>query len=150
MNEANIPNPALKEFTILVGRWKTIGTHPYVPNVTFHGQSTFEWIEGGAFLVMRSEMDEPEIPSGIAIFGSDDADSRYFISYFDERGVSRQYECSMNGNELKWWRESDEFSQRFTITIAEDGASMRGGGEMSKDGGPWEQDLQLTYTRVET
>jgi hypothetical protein len=38
---------------------------------------------------MHSEIDEPEIPSGIAIIGSDDATDEFFMLYFDERGVSR-------------------------------------------------------------
>ncbi len=72
-NEASIPNPALQPLSALVGEWKTIGTHAEVPGTTFHGRASFKWIEGGAFLIWRSEIDEPEIPSGIAIFGSDNA-----------------------------------------------------------------------------
>jgi len=41
---------------------------------------------------MRSEIDEPGIPSGVAIVGSDDATGEYFMLYFDERGVSRKYD----------------------------------------------------------
>src|SRR5438034_9356528 len=78
-NEASIPNPALEPFAVLVGKWKTVGTHPLVPGTTFHGHTSFDWLEGGAFLVMHSEIDEPEIPSGIAIFGSDDAAGEYFM-----------------------------------------------------------------------
>ena len=55
-NEASIPNPALKAFGVLVGEWNTVGTHPLVPGTTFHGHASFEWIEGGAFLIMHSEI----------------------------------------------------------------------------------------------
>lgn len=41
-NEAAIPNHALKPFGILIGEWKTAGTHPYVPRVTFHGHTSFK------------------------------------------------------------------------------------------------------------
>ena len=84
-SEALKPNPALKALEGLVGRWETLGTHPYLPAKTLHGRATFEWIEEGAFLMMRSEIDEPEIPSGVAIFGSDDATGDFFMLYFDER-----------------------------------------------------------------
>src|ERR1700704_3163674 len=57
-HEAAIPNLALKPFDILIGEWKTIGTHPYLPNTTLHGHTSFKWIEGGAFLIMHSEIDE--------------------------------------------------------------------------------------------
>jgi hypothetical protein len=62
-HEATIPNPALKPLGILVGEWSTVGTHPLAPGTTFHGRASFEWLEGGAFLIMRSRIDEPGIPS---------------------------------------------------------------------------------------
>ena len=49
-NKAQIPNPALQQFNILVGEWKTTGKHPLVPHKTLEGKSFFNWIEGGAFL----------------------------------------------------------------------------------------------------
>ncbi|MGA7672008.1 MAG: hypothetical protein WBW04_16385 [Nitrolancea sp.] len=147
-HEARKPNPALKALEPLVGTWSTVGTHPLVPGTTFHGRSSFEWIEGGAFLLMRSEIDEPEIPSGIAIFGSDDAAGELFMSYFDEREISRKYDVAVERNVVRWWRDSPDFSQRVVLTIAEDGKTIHGQGEMSRDGGAWEPDLQLTYSRV--
>jgi hypothetical protein len=77
-HEAAIPNQSLKPFEILIGECKTTGTHPYMPNVTLHGRTSFKWMEGGAFLLMHSEIDEEGIPSGIAIFGSDDSTGEYF------------------------------------------------------------------------
>jgi hypothetical protein len=71
--KALVPNPALKPFGALLGEWQTAGSHPYVPKVTLHGRTSFEWLEGGAFLIMRSEIDEPHFPHGVAIFASDDA-----------------------------------------------------------------------------
>ena len=72
-HEASIPNRALARFSILVGESTTIGRHPLGPNTTFHGRTTFEWLEGGAFLIMHSEIDEPDIPTAVAMFGSDDS-----------------------------------------------------------------------------
>ena len=146
-NEARKPNPALKELEPLIGVWNTVGTHPLVPGKTFHGKTSFEWIEGGAFLLIRSEIDEPEIPSGIAIFGSDDGTGELFMSYFDERDVSRKYDVAIEGNVVRWWRDSPDFSQRMVLTISDDGKTMHSQGEMSRDGGSWELDLQLTYSR---
>ena len=71
-NEAAKPNRALEALSVLVGSWNTVGTHPLVPGKTFHGRTSFAWMEGGAFLIMHSEIDEPEIPSGIAVFGTDE------------------------------------------------------------------------------
>lgn len=147
-NEASIPNPALKPSSVLIGQWNTVGTHPMVPGTIFHGRASFEWFEGGAFLIMHSEIDEPEIPSGIAIFGSDDVTKKFFMLYFDERGVSRKYNVSFNGNTIMWWRNTPEFSQRMTCKVSDDENTIVSQGVMSKDRSNWEGDLELTYTRV--
>lgn len=144
-----IQNPGLTAFKPLIGTWATVGHHPMVPGVTFHGRTTFDWHEGGAFVIMRSEIDEPDIPSGIAIFGNDDKADTLSMLYFDERAVAREYQAKMEPQVLRWWRNTPEFSQRYTITIAHDTATMLGVGEMSKDGGPWGPDLSLTYTRID-
>jgi len=148
-NEAARPNPRLQMLSVLVGSWSTTGTHALVPGKTFHGRASFRWIEGGAFLVMHSQIDERDIPSGIAIFGTDDATGECSMLYFDERGVSRRYETRIEGNEWQWWRNADDFSQRFVGTISEDGRTIVSRGEYSRNGGPWEPDLALTYTRAE-
>ena len=69
--------------------------------------------------------------------------------YFDESGVSRKYEVSLHDNVWKWWRNSPDFSQRFTGTIVDDGNTIASTGELSKDNGStWEKDLALTYRRA--
>lgn len=149
IRETAIPNPALKPFGILVGEWKTVGTHGSLADTVLHGRTSFEWFENGAFLIMRSEIENPEFPTGIAIFGSDNVAGEYFMLYFDERGVSRKQDVSFQENILKWWRNGTDFSQRNTLTITDDGNTIIGKGEMLKDGSFWEKDLDLTYTRVE-
>lgn len=148
MNKAAIPNPALEPFAVLIGDWRSEGTHPLVPGVTLHGHSTFKWIEGGAFLVCYSEVDYEGFPAGIAIFGSDDATGEFFMSYFDERQVSRKYEVSVKGGVITWWRNAPGFSQRYSWAITDNGNTLIGKGELSKDGVTWEKDLELTYTRM--
>jgi hypothetical protein len=137
------PNPAFKPFEPLVGEWQTIGSHPYLGDQELHGRAVVEWIEGGAFLRIRSEVDHPEIPDGIEIIGSDDKAGTYYMLHFDERGISRKYDVSITDSQLKWWRDDAEFSQRFTMDIRP--GKLVSSGEMSRAGGEWEQDLSLTY-----
>jgi hypothetical protein len=144
---AQVPNEALKAFEPLIGTWSTTGTHPLIPGAVFHGRAAFEWINGGAFLLLRTSTVEPQIPDGLAIFGSDDALSTVTMLYFDERGVSRRYDASMDGGVMRWWRNAPGFSQRFTCTLAADGQTMEGRGELSRDGTTWEPDLALSYAR---
>ena len=60
IREVAIPNPALKPFGVLVSEGKTVGTHGSLPNTVLHGRTTFEWFENRAFLMMRSEIGNPE------------------------------------------------------------------------------------------
>ena len=147
-NEASKLNPLLKPFAPLIGEWALEGSHPYIPNTTLHGQVSFGWIEGGAFVVMRTKVDEPKIPSGISIFGSDDVVGEFFILYFDERCTSRKYDVSIKDNIIEWHRTTPEFSQRFTLTIAQDSKTMEGKGTMRKENQDWEDDIQFTYKRI--
>jgi hypothetical protein len=143
------PNPKLQPLAVLVGEWTTESNHPVLPGRTFHGRTTFEWLESGAFLLARMHTDEPEIPDGIAIFGTDDAESNAgSMLYFDVRGVSREYRWTVSGTTLTWSRSAPELSQRMQLNIAADGARIVARGEMSRDGGAWEPDLQVTYTRA--
>ena len=146
--KASVPNPSLEPFNVLIGSWNTTGTHGDVPNTILHGHASFEWLEGGAFLVMRMEIDDPRFPSTIAIFGSDDSEEEYYMLTFDERGVSRKHEVSLRDNIWKWWRNAPGFFQRYEATITDDGNTIVGKGGLSKDGVSWEKDLDLTYTRV--
>jgi len=133
-----IANPALKPLAVLIGEWKTTGTHPYLPGITLHGRSSFEWIEGGAFILWRSEMDDERFPKGTAILGSDDATGEFFMIYFDSRKISRKYDVSIQENTLRWWRTTADFSQRFTWALADNDDSIVQRGEMCKDGSTWE------------
>ena len=147
MNNNNI-NPTLKSLAILVGKWNSIGTQPLLPGETLHGYNSFEWLEGGAFLIWRASIEHKAFPKGLAIFSCDDSTKEGVMIYFDDRGVSRNYNWSFSGNILKWWRNAPGFSQRYSWTITDNGKTIIGKGELSKDGSTWEKDLNLTYTRI--
>lgn len=147
-SKALMPNPALKAFEVLVGEWQTTGSHPYLPGTTLLGRVLFEWIEDGAFLLARTEIDHPQFPDGIEIFGSDNGTKEFFMFHYDARGVSRKYNVSLKGNQLEWWRDDPDLSQRFTIEIEDGGERMASKGEMSRDGGPWEGDLSNIYQKI--
>jgi hypothetical protein len=146
--EAAIPNPALQVLSGLVGEWKTTGSHPLLPGTVLHGRASFDWIEGGAFLIWYSKVDQKGFPAGIAIFGSDDKTGELFMLYFDDRKISRKYDVSCDGKTIKWWRNAAGFSQRYTWSISDEGNQITGKGELSKDGENWEKDLEQTFTRI--
>lgn len=112
-----------------------------------HGEAPFAWIDGGAYLRMSTEMEDPRFPDGIAIFGGDDEAKRLFLLSVDERGVSRKYNVRVSAHELHWRRNHPGSSQRVTIAFA-DGERMVSTGELRQDDSTWESDLSLTCTRI--
>jgi hypothetical protein len=55
---------------------------------------------------------------------------------------------ALRGDQWLWWRDDPKFSQRFTGTLEDGGNRIVGKGQMRHNGGAWEGDLELTYTRV--
>src|SRR5207237_5312569 len=94
---------------------------PCCPGKSFHGHASFTWLESGAFLLFHSHTDEPEIPNGVAILGTDDSNpDAGAMLYFDVRNVSREYRWTISGNVWTWSRDDPGFSQRMVFTIASD------------------------------
>lgn len=141
------PNPVLDHFAPLVGQWDTVGTHPLFASPV-RGHSSFEWLEGEALLRWHSTFERPGPPHAISVIGGDDSLETYHMLYSDERGVSRIYETSLEDGVWKFWRNAPGFSQRFTAAFSDDGNTITGHGELSRDGSNWEPDLDVTYTKI--
>jgi hypothetical protein len=141
-------NPALGPLLGVAGTWAVTGSHPYLPGRTLRGRVTFEPLEGGAFLRMHTKMDDPEIPEGVALFGTDEAENACTMLYFDERGVARKYDVELHLDGFTWTRDAPDFAQRYRVAVAKDGRTMEGDGAMRKEQGSWEPDLRLSYVRV--
>jgi hypothetical protein len=80
--------------------------------------SRVEWIEDGAYLTVRDEVDAGEIPSGTWIVGGDDASDECTALYYDSRGVRRVYGMSLSGGQWRIWRDAPGFNQRFFGKLA--------------------------------
>ena len=149
MQEPVTQNPALKDLEVLIGEWAIDLTFPADPPVTVRAHVSFDWFANGAFLVMRSGVDEWSGPgSAVCVIGRDDAVDTYSMLYYDARGVSRIYEMSLADGVWKQWRSAPEFSQRFTGTFSDDGNTITAQWEKSNDGVQWEHDFDLVYRRV--
>jgi hypothetical protein len=121
-----------------------------IPDTVLHGTASITRLEPGGFLQIRSSIhEEVGIPAGVAVVGGDGISGRYVLLHHDERGVSRVYDAALEGRTLRWWRNAPDFAQRYSLTVSPDGRSMAGKGELCRDGSSWEQDLDLTYTRLE-
>ncbi len=144
-------NPALERLGILAGEWNveisSMSFHPD-PAAVAHWRISFEWLEGGIFMIQHEEALSSEIPHGLWIIGPDDAAGTYCVLYYDSRGVSRIYQMSLSDGVWKVWRDFPGFSQRFIGTFNDDCNMITARWEKSSDGSNWEHDFDLTYTKI--
>ena len=121
------------------------------------GQTTFEWIEDGAFILQRAD----DVPSPdaspdwvshspmpvTAVLGFDDSNGELAMLYSDARGVFRIYHVSVTAEEWTVWRDNPGFSQRFVGRFGEDGTTIRGRWESSEHGTTWVPDFDMDYRK---
>jgi hypothetical protein len=139
-------DPALEAFDALIGTWATAATHPLVDAVV-PGTVTFEWLEGGQFLLQRSRNDHELFPDAICVIGAPETGDGLVMEYFDSRGVRRTYGVSLDDGVLRFWRYHPEFDQRFSATLGHD--SFEGLVQLARTPGDWQDDLKVTYRRLD-
>ena len=91
---------------------------------------------GGAFIISRKEVNEPELPDGVAITGSDDPAGKFSMICFDERGTSQILDVVVDDGTVQWRYDNPGFAQSLVITAQEGGEKLISKGLMSKNGGP--------------
>jgi hypothetical protein len=137
-------DPALEPFEALIGSWDTEATHPLFDAVVA-GTTTFEWWEGGHFLVMRSHAEHEQFPDGICVIGAPEEGDGLVMEYFDSRGVRRTYGISLEDGALRIWREAPGFDQRYSATLRPD--RFEGVWQLAETPGEWRDDLKVSYRR---
>ena len=134
----------LKGFAGLIGTWTTEATHPQFYGIV-RGTTTFEWLDGGHFIIERSHNDHELFPDAISVIGAPEAGDGLVMEYFDSRGVRRTYEVSLENGVLRIWRDDPEFAQRFAATLRRD--SFEGQWLLARSRGDWQDDLKVSYRR---
>jgi hypothetical protein len=157
-NQRDIPNPLLPRLEPLVGNWEmraSIGGQ-----LTGVARASFEWLQGRAFLIQRADAGPPlpgAPPEWLAnspfpittIIGADDASEAFCYAYADARGVCRVYRMRLDdGTWMIWGQSGPEFFQQFTGAFSDDGSTITGRWERSRDGSIWETDFDVTYTKI--
>ena len=119
------------------------------------GRATFEWLDGGAFLVQRSEAEWTDpgwaenAPRAVqAVIGFDDTTGEIVQLYADDRGVFRVYRGTLTDEEWRLQRAAPDFHQRFIGVFRDDGRTIDGRWESSPDGEAWELDFPIAYRKV--
>src|SRR5947209_7170742 len=139
-------DPRLEPFEALIGTWATVATHPLV-DVVVPGSVTFEWLEGGRFLIQRSRNEHELFPDATCVIGAHEAGEGLVVEYFDSRGVRRTYGVSLEDGVLRMWGAFPEFDQRFSATLG--GDMFEGQWQLAKTSGDWQDDLKVTYRRMD-
>ncbi len=142
------PNPAFKSLDVFVGEWNVTLTLPMNPPFKATVRASFEWLEDESYLMYRLGDKAAGPPYSVCVIGRDDSVDTYTMLYFDDRGVSRVYQMSLEGREWRQWRQAPGFSQRFSGTFSDDGNTITAKWEKSSDGVSWEHDFDLTYPRL--
>jgi hypothetical protein len=149
---------ALERLDAFIGKWRMEASFPLAPPAEAlssdddAASAVFEWALGAAFVIQRSTAPRPA-PDSLAIIRFDPESERYSQHYFDSRGVVRVYAMTFNDGVWTLLRDAPdfsplEFSQRFTGTFGDDGNSIVGRWETSRDGSNWDHDFDLTYSKV--
>ena len=136
--------PNLNPFAELIGTWTTEATHPQFDG-TVRGTTTFEWLDGGHFIIERSHNDHELFPDAISVIGAPEAGDGLVMEYFDSRGVRRTYEVSLENGVLRIWRDDPDFAQRFAATLRRD--CFEGQWLLARSQGDWQDDLKVSYRR---
>ena len=151
--------PAHQRLDDLVGSWRMLARSE--GEVVASGTTTFEWIEGGAFLLQRGEADPPTdstpelwvqnspFPT-TTVIGADDRTDAYSFAYSDARSVHRVYRMTLDEGRWEIFGQSGpEFFQRFTGTFSADRRTIEARWETSADEATWTLDFEQTYTRTD-
>jgi hypothetical protein len=125
MNEQPEPNPDLKSLDRLIGTWKQTGE--------VDGEITYEWAEGGFFLMQRVDLVQyGNKIKGIEFIGheftfgsepSKDIKSRFY-SYLD--GMTLDYVYEIEGNTLTIWGGERGSPAYYKGQFSEDGDTLTG------------------------
>jgi len=152
-------NRNLEHLHRLVGTWTSTLVHRLMPGEVIRGTTTFEWLAGERFLVMKSCGEHPAIPEAMSIIGVTDQDrvgaesdadagAPLTMHYYDSRGVFRAFEFRIDAAGWEYSRLAPGFSQRFRGTFADGGETTQGVVQLCENDRDWVDDLTITYRRV--
>jgi hypothetical protein len=142
------PRTKLEPFEALIGEWTIEMTHPMLPGTVVRGWATYEWLEGGRFLIQRAVNEHPDVPDSLSVIGVMEGENELSMQYFDSRGVHRVYAIGFDGTELTLERDVPGFAQRGRVRLSDDGSTLAGVWQLNRDDQGYRDDLAFTYRRA--
>ena len=122
--QAPEPNPDLKGLDRLVGTWNISGGA--------QGQVTYEWMEGGFFLIQRVDLEQygqkikgMEIIGHLQPFGEDPSQDIH-SRFYDNMGNTLDYVYELDGDFLTIWGGEKGSPAFYKGKFSDDGTTLAG------------------------
>lgn len=145
---------AMQSLDALAGSWQVTLSDAWFlepAGVEVRGSAVGSWI-GEAFLLFTWTMHGdvgPATSRMSLVVGRSDPAGTFTALYHDERGTSRVYATTFDGQRWTMLREDPDMSQRFVAEVGPDRISGRW--EASDDhGATWRKDFDLDFDRLRT
>jgi hypothetical protein len=114
------PYSGLKTLEPLLGSWKASGGF-------IEGRVTFEWLEGGYFLVQKVDLKHGDKSiKGIEYIGFDEATQTLRSHYMDNHGSNFTYTWEVDDKTIQTWFGDKTSDNLFKGTFSDDGQSYSG------------------------
>lgn len=141
------PGSEHKLLNIFVGKWNTEGqikSTSSSPASRLTAVDTYEWLPGGFFLIhyVDGRMGDEEVKT-MEIIGYDISSQAYFTHSFDNQGNTGVYQANLH--ERTWTIKGE--SERFTGEFSNDGNTLKGNWELSRDGYNWQSWMDIKLTK---
>jgi hypothetical protein len=141
-------NKGLSVLQPLIGEWEyTIYNAWFLESMETEvkGKTVIERLHD-AFVVVRGEQADKK-PGDVWVIGYSDAQEKYQLFYYDQRGVARIFDMEFDGKQWNFIREDKDFYQRFTAQVTPN--KIQAMTEASEDKGKtWRKDFDMTYVRT--
>ena len=142
-------NKALSALEPFIGKWEyTMYNCWFLESMESRvkGFTTIERLHDSFVVIRNSDADKK--PDDIWVIGYSDPQEKYQMFYYDQRGVSRIFDASFDGQKMVFQREDNDMHQRVTLEITTDG--LHSVAEASEDQGTtWRKDLEMAYVKIE-
>ena len=142
------PHPALRSLDVMVGIWELKGRESG-PDGEIHGRPTFEWMDGGFYLVQHVDIDYiGHRITGVAYIGYDRSNDNLRSYFFGNEGpgpfgnVALEYVWEVTEDSLMIWGGEVGSPARYRGTFSEDRNTITGRWEWPGGG------YSATMTRV--
>jgi len=131
------PRPQLRQLEPLIGTWEVTGS-------LLQGTVSFEWMEGGFFLVQQVDAEAgARRIRGTEYIGFDEDTQTLRSHYMDVHGANFTYTWEIEGDTIKTWFGEKDSNNFFEGRFSDDGTSYSGAWQWPGGG------YTATLTRVD-